>query len=693
MPESSVLYASPRPDRSEKHEKADRPKDEFPDMLGETCRELGLGFKWNKGAGTQFSNADDLFEMLDEIASGNPTRLADMLVMVDVEDLGKAFSSFDFDGNKSNCWRPGDTPRAGVAVELLLRFPQVFFVFLSYQVSGQSLPSCDQDAATSTIPDGYCTLCQDFMQTDGSNEPRKLIEVRFLSELWRKTHFFSPDDTAGLKGILLRFALGVRTWFDPTGLRTIVRDRFLGTVFENDSNRRDTSSQRDILKERLCHMAVAIDEEREFAVVNAYAAYRHGHRAWFTTRYRDFTNPLWRLNEAHESTKVTVFRDIDLKFPDIPPDEKGIRIRLRNVEDDLWREKLQTSWRVLAISGECEVLPALRDNKDSKVRTGQSGTLPDGLIYYGHQKPLASIFDLFQSLSLDQNGSNGSILSRMAPVKIQSGGHGAPYVNLSIAECMLRQSRHYQGSPIECILGALLAGEAYSLLFGMSKTTALEALLQVHASEVKAEIAFPGIADQVKVEPRERDVERTLDNLYTISNGASPIPIRIGKKIKSIFLSQFWAELRKLYREGERFGAAEYANRAGLAYSFRAWCEKLPLAAGRLIPPVGYRGALYFIWMGTRLRGWATNAVGLVMLCAFFYYGMLSPTAAGDCLSFGSILQQTILSSLGLQLTDELNRAAESSLGGGLLAIFHISGSYVLFGLLISMLYRKLTRA
>lgn len=685
MPESNVLFASPMSCATD---------DSLKNQLNVACKKFGLDFQWLKKEGAVFSNADELFETLDQIASSNSSRLANTLVLVDVDHLGKAFSPSD---NGSNWHTRESPPRAGVAVELLLRYPQVFFVFLSDQITNHSISGCwENDSGPAICPsEGYCKLCQDLMYTNGTNaeQDSHLVEVRALSRLWRKTHFFSFDDTAGIEEILNRFSLGFRVWFDPTGLRTVVRDRFLGTVFESNENRQNTSPQRDILKERLSHMAIAIDEEHEFAVINAYSAYRHGCRAWITTHFADFNNPLWTFQKDDESIKVTIFRDIDLKFPDIPTDQPGIRRDLRDVTNKLWSNKIGSKWRVRTVSGESEVRPVHRFNAGLGSDIGQRKTSSGDLCFFGHQKPLVSIFDLCQSLATNRSEAERSPLSLLTAVHTDTvGGHGAPYLNLAIAEHMLRQARQYKDSPVVNILGALLAGEAYSLLLGMSKTTALEALLQMHVSEVKAEIAFPGVADQVNVVPRRRDIEHTLDNLYAHPEGKSSSTSLIGRKVKSIFLSQFWADLRKVFRDGERFEAAEYANRAGLAFSFRASCERLPSLTSRLIPPIGYHIARYFIWMGTRLRGWSISALSLVVLIAFFYYRMQLPTKGSDCASFWYILQQTILSSLGLSLIEPLESLAKSSTSGGLVAIFHMGSSYVLFGLLISMLTRKLTR-
>ena len=681
-----------------------------------------------------YASAADFFDMLEAC---DQATLADTLVVLDVGiHLQQAFAPKSAIGH----WRK-DAISCGVAVELLLRFPQVFPVFIS---PGVPTDEGDvNDIPSPRCPDTSQHAWHQFHELRNELASRESPKdwpsgLKDLPALQVPLHFVVPLDACrGLESVVCRFARGMRCWFDPTGLRTLVRNRYLGSVFGRTHDWTNTwprdageMTLRKTLLQRLNKVAAAVDEEREFTVLNAYSAYKYGWRAWLVMSFDELKKaPLWN---AEGDWALLVLRDIDLRFPDYPDkQEQSSRKDLRSCTEGIW-SRLLKNWptiRIRAISSEAAVRPEPAKsfwlpNREHEwppeaVRRGEFSATEARREYIGLSKPLSSLYDIEDVLGrwprlplvpwmhkqrrrmwqyiLDlcstlpdwwghtlptvvaQLGVTGSFETSST----DAAGHGAPYTNLAVAESLLRQSKRCADGPVSHLLGALLAHEAYCLLLGMSKTTALEALIQMHSCEVSAEVAFPGIAELVNAEPRKRDVEQTLANLFGDETRARAD----NNRVQHIFLSQFWAELRGIYRDGERFEAAEYANRKGLLCSFRsrsgflAWRKSVPDCAMR-----------YLIWTGTTLKGWLISG-SVLLLAASTAYFSLGLSDCGKPVSFGFTLRETMLASLGLQLTDHLAQAAASGVWGGVLTTLHIGLSYVLFGLLISMLYRKLTRA
>lgn len=75
--------------------------------------------------------ADDLFDQLTVRAKADTLGLADTLVILDIgascEDTFRSVAN----SQTNDCWHHAERNRAGIATELILRFPQVFPVLLT----------------------------------------------------------------------------------------------------------------------------------------------------------------------------------------------------------------------------------------------------------------------------------------------------------------------------------------------------------------------------------------------------------------------------------------------------------------------------------------------------------------------------------------------------------------------------------
>ena len=737
------------------------------------CKTLGLKLEvcpdGNESdvAGAKARAYDSAEALFDALEKRDPVELADTLVVLDVgAELDNAFRPA---ANKDEGWHV-TARRAGVAVELLLRFPQLFPVFLSPAVpvpqngwgeTGDS-PICpiggNMAASVKKLGSGdwlgYSNL-QDALSTRHMGECKsangdplpKEISLDALFALATPLHFVSPLDGAkGLTSTLARFARGMRCWFDPTGLRTLVKNRFLGTVFGNNEKWVKTTTQREVLLDRLDNVCVAIDEEREFALLNAYTAWKFGRRAWVVTTFGEFDDsPLW-VDKEGDSSDVIVLRDIDVRFPDIPDSSKlGLqketspRDIIKDIYSCLWSKKetrkcndctkvnpgfpgnkIGNSWRVRAVSSEKGVRKIEEWKNNSKdTQLGQSGKDID-IEYLGLKKPIGTIYDL-KPLLVENSDKEETIAARIDVVSStgNEGGHGAPYSNLAMAEALLISSGCCKDHSSSHLIGALLAMEAYELLLGMSKTTALEALLAVHKHEAAAEVSFPGVSHSLNIKDRKEDVEQTMSRLYENEENEKA---NDKEQVKRMFLSQFWAELRIQYKEGEQFNAAEEANvQSLLNMSWKPkWlqCQKwgvlsdkavkvwaklrcLPRSCDTAKTLLAKIPLVFKIWVlrtATSISGWilSSTVVSLILTIGYGSKFYLQPDGEG-VRKFFEIWSQVILSMLQMQFKDNSELVAypvpDAGVCAHLFAIFHLGISYVLFGLLISMIYRKITRA
>ncbi len=697
-------------------------------QLKKPCRKLGLrlniGPNGTKDERLEVQAYDSAEALFDHLESCKPMELADMLVVLDVgARLEEAFEPAA--SKKDEGWHVTDN-RAGVVVELILRFPQVFPVILSPAVP---TIACSEPSNEDNVFEPVSLSNFQFEETDWGGFRRlcdllcPLDDTPYASNVLAldiPLHFISPlDGGRGVRSTLARFARGMRCWFDPTGLRTLVRNRFLGTLFGDKSDWQNTETQREVLLRRLGSVAVAIDEEREFAMLNAYAAYKFGRRAWIVTTFAEFDeSPLWVAHDEHKNPEdVVIIRDIDLRFPDIPDDDpasskrdsnKSLRESLKSVRGGVWRlkrdhkDRLLSEWRVRVVSSHPDVVGSRKARSwcSELKRLGEScgsGGEKGSIKYLGLPKPVDSIYTLRDLLCgeppSEQDGV--SMHAQLHSVTDESkGGHGAPYSNLAMSEFLLQQARRCKDGPMENLLGALLAGEAYELLLGMSKTTALEALLVQHKCEVAAEVEFPGISHDIRIDKRRYDIEDTLHTLCSVevdkesgeeSSKTQGCLIREvdSKAVAGMFLSQFWAEMRVIYREGEHFSAAEGANLESLV-NIR-WWRWMPLWFKRcLLKPA----VSLYAWVGAFLANvlFFTSVYAWAWGRSFQWEGFWT---------YVKILAQVAIGSFSLQLPEngELKQPTDYDFWQLFVTFAHTGISYILFGLLISMIYRKITRS
>lgn len=724
--------------------------------LQESCTQLGLRLEICPSAGGEEVLGVKPYRCVEELFDALLTRtsleLTDTLIVLDVGvELDDAFQA---SANKGSAWHPSMQSCAGVAVELMLRFPHIFPVFLSPAVplvTDDELLTVGAANGTNVYWKTFERLFESLIAfNDGGSDSNVTRSYRATS-----LHFASPlDGGAVIKSILNRFTAGMRCWFDPSGLRTLVKKKFISSVFDVDKVKNAS------FYDRHKHVCFVIEDERAFAMLNAYAGYRFGRRAFIVSSFQEFDGlHEWLDYETRRQADVVIIRDIDLRFSDFS--NNGEREDLKDINSTLWqsvkkvvlRDDAQCEIRVVSTSAGID--STVSSFCDAEARLGQRFVSKNDqpIRYLGLKKPISSLFDLDWIVKVQ----NETVAARISTATQESSGrHSAPYLNLAIAESLIQQARQCKGDASEIILGALLASEAFEILQGMSTTTALEALLLMHKSEVTAEGEFPGVAQAVSIKARKHDIESTVKQLMRHEENS---------RASKMFLVKFWAELKLIYRNGEQFFAAEEANIQSLVNSnwlFKKrgslrWVRKISQSifdslANKFVKitffsilifkyffnqlveflasPVSWFETFFdqfsrkvkyvIVKVATSPVAWGIANLFFMMFWTLIYAlvewheinvspkVLLLDSADHTFWERLQIFPSVILSSITLQpmlkVDDLLKKSTPISLFFKdvgwigqlnvfeLISIFHLGFAYIFFGLLISMVYRKIVR-
>ena len=576
------------------------------------CRRLGLNLQVCPGGSGDVICPDedracvdhayvDIEEVFDYLSGLDNSTLAHTQVWLDLSSFGNFADAFhgrigevddasgvtpesgDAESEILSSRRPMSAPHApvgpswiarkrgvwGPAARLLLGFPLVFPVL----VHANSAPSLRYSFGP-----------------DKDEEPDELR--RYLRNGF---NFVSPAHGAHM---LLRplsyFANGHRCYFDPTGLRTAVKSIMLARAFGEESadggttilDQGPSAKGIGLLRERLTRDCVAVDEEFDHALVNAYMAWRKGYRAWIVTTHSALTEGEPQV--ADEQRERLIIRDIDLRFPDYP--FGGARSERESLIDygnwNHWGARCDAT-REIVVSAFANELrnkeahkPNGRGNGNDRRSCGAKPVFIPKPIQYLH-------YPLGPKGFFGKHMDAQSLLERVEPAlklerqmdgeqrqKDHGPRHSAPYDNLTIAEALSARAGGAEESTSDALFAALLAQEAYELLLGMSRSAALEALGLLHLREIDAEVADIGIANSIDVRPRAREIEATVWSLLGDDQASERT------QVAREFLLRVWGGIRVRLANSEYFEAAEDANR--LVLSYLSWTSLKGNFSGRL---------------------------------------------------------------------------------------------------------------
>lgn len=355
--------------------------------------------------------------------------------------------------------------------------------------------------------------------------------------------------------------------FDPCGLRNGVR-KIMHKLLDQEGRPIASAIPK---RERL---AAAIDEEVNYAYMNAYTAYRFGYRAWVINTWemlgavfksqdqsRDITN-----GRDQDTDIDIVFEDLYLNFPDRSldysaeaPDYPAEQRHLSNLEfrDTLLNVFRRVRKRILVTVGH-------RRTQDDRERWLKNKAYLNLLPVKAKMlfKPLAGIFDLWKRSGLWQKFKN---LPRLAPgfnwppnkkdAFVMGSTHSAPGKLLIIAQRMIKRARKLLDkldTVPDAIHAALLALEAKELLSGKTPATALEALALQHQAEIVAESMFYGIEYNLNVKNRFKDIEREVEAIGYWFNPKSAEKSKINARLTIIAnLAHTFRDLKQFEEEQE----------------------------------------------------------------------------------------------------------------------------------------------
>jgi len=338
---------------------------------------------------------------------------------------------------------------------------------------------------------------------------------------------------------------------DPTGLRDWVRCRSNEAL----KSRLDTETQRSSgFPSRLPTrklLAAAIDDEVDYAFMNAYAAYRYGYRAdiitsWALMEERFGAAPKPVNNDAKHGYTLLI-EDMRLTFADKPGRVHLSRLTSKDGEPArdhhcpllAWNRD-SSVWRILITTGQSGVDDDLVEDNAANLREKSTATGP---VFY---KPLGGLCDVWSVTGLraahaDETNTRGNADGFVWPANQNfdepSDGHGAPGKLGLVARTLIQRADKLCKSAAtasDWIRAAVLASDAAELLSGKTPTMTLTALAIKHECEVRAECTFVGAGyhfglsqrfDEIQAEVKsvclwfkrkrtqaERDAEATIIN-------------------------------------------------------------------------------------------------------------------------------------------------------------------------------------
>ena len=306
--------------------------------------------------------------------------------------------------------------------------------------------------------------------------------------------------------------------FDGSGLRDWVRNCAKSS---DDKNSRSDAAYLTTREQ----LAIAIDEESDYAYLHAYTAYRFGFHAMALTHWRAVEATLGN-NAAVPIDKLSItLEDLYLNFPDGgAPSDKHMSC-LKDREDTLPR-LTGVNHRILITCGHHIAGDARKRENRAYIADQRRNGKHIQYLY----KPHGGIFSVWDNSKLRMKLTHGvgdgyewppkwkaieRVLSSASDDETHS--HSSPGVLLQIARHLLNRAERLLAHPIttaeEAIRGAVLATDALELLGGQTPTSAAEALALKHQFALHAECQFVGVQHNISLAPRFEEIERDAKSI------------------------------------------------------------------------------------------------------------------------------------------------------------------------------------
>jgi hypothetical protein len=592
----------------------------------------------------EFSTSAELLEALDRL---KPEQLLSTMLVFDLaSESGGVWDVRSVGGEN------------GIAVQLILSYPEIYIAFLG----------------TSFGLD------------------RTEVEIDGLSwESIVRHHFVRTDEVIHLLSLVQQHVQGFRTLFDATGLRSALKCK-LQELRATENDEQWGRAYAPLSESRIRHVAASADEEGDFVYLNGYAAYRAGCSAWLLSTQAEFWRALPRKDTATPHP-MSQGRKFDVVLSDWQLAYQDQEEPLPTNSSLLEKVRFESSDSLIIITG---FEPKKICDKQYWMTKPYGGIfrLLDGPEYKDGY-PLRKIYERGKSEVREQSGLE-------ARQKITN--HSAPYSRSVIATRLLARARLIKHSGLQntetWVQMALLAGEAKEILGGLSRTTAFEAVALQHEAEVCAEVSFFGTSTDIEVKERLKLLEQE-GKVIEGTTGTDTI-----KPSCLNFLLQTTNNLRLRFTEYEQISAAEDCLR-----KFAEVERKLQKGAYRKIASrLGWWYLDKATDAGTSVIRLLMVSLGIVALFALIYFVLLNihPMASqqrSDRLSLA--VRHSFYTFVELQPgaaeIEELKRIEYPPEGMLLtsdrwrrtyhiLSFIELLFAYVNLGLLISLLYRRITK-
>nr|VFJ73427.1 MAG: hypothetical protein BECKFW1821C_GA0114237_10507 [Candidatus Kentron sp. FW] len=423
--------------------------------------------------------------------------------------------------------------------------------------------------------------------------------------------------------------------FDPTGLRNWIRAK---TNVELEKLWGLRVQERDGL-------AASIDDDKSYAQLHGYIAYRFGYRADVITRWISMKERFRiGVGKKQGSSKNPhgywlLLEDMSLNFPDrrlaIHLLNLGERARQCPQLDSANPDSENSEHRILITVGRTGLGDnyTLRENR-SYLRNKRRGR---GKVVL---KLTSGLFDLWEQCGLlrknrrshrpgdaDWFSESRNRLPQSMETEKQHGGHGAQGRLLLLVDQLLDRARIYIRRTItvgEAVRGAVLATDALELSGSKNSTRTIDALSLKHRFEVLAECQFSGIEHHIKIEPRMEEIELEMASISRLS----------GEKVALNAQMHILNELVRLLREHNQFDEEQVCMRRVRQLHTTLWMRARPWRYG-FWPFIRYTEQL----LASFPRFLSIVTVWLLVLAALFAWA-LPQEAVG---ATGGILERIVL--------------------------------------------------
>jgi len=477
--------------------------------------------------------------------------------------------------------------------------------------------------------------------------------------------------------------------FDPTGLRALIRS---GLFEEREGGEYSVR----VVPVRTS-LAAVMDDEEEYAYLNAYTAYKFGYRVHMLTSYSLMNSVLTKIpvdlqdGQSLDEHLSLVFEDVYLEYPDYDP-LKPIALSDITKRDQRFERLTEIPQRIFMTVGHQQ------RSTNRKIETDNlayiHGLRRSGQYQRTVHKPAAGIFDIWTRSGMrkrlamnDGRALDFQWLKRSDKQLAAMNTHSVPGRLLLIAQRLLKRATcvlQSCNSVPDAILGATLALEAQEYLSSRTPTTSIESIALKHQLEVTAECMFYGIEYNMDVRSRFIELKREISSVGVWFSKAARkysqlnAEIRIASKLLQIYRDhgQFDEEqsvlvqIRKLHRQ-----LWYRSNRrwAWMFYPVRCYVEFL---LGSL--PTFTIGILFWITAFTIMYG--------------FVYLHGATGSFDQQLLHG--LSDAVTAFLGMQPPHDINTLIEAPGGKALLCltIVAILASFIHLGIFVSHVYAMVTR-